>query len=84
MEQTELLKQALKKIENMKYSSTNLAQQSQERIAVYNELGIDPITSLATEMVFLWEFIDKGLGSAMGWAGVFDEMFTKKNKGDNK
>lgn len=84
MEQTELLKQALKKIENMQYSSTGLAQQSQERIAVYNEFGIDPITSLATEMVFLWEFIDKGLGSAMGWAGVFDEMFTKKNKGDNK
>lgn len=84
MEQTELLKQALKKIGNMQYSSTNLAQQSQERIVVYNELGIDPITSLATEMVFLWEFIDKGLGSAMGWAGVFDEMFTKKNKGDNK
>lgn len=78
MEQTELLKQALKKINNIQYSSEDLAHQSQERIAVYNEFGIDPITSLATEIVFLWEFIDKGLGSAVGWASIFDEMFAKK------
>lgn len=78
MEQTELLKQAFEKIKNIQYSSKDLAHQSQERIAVYNEFGIDPITSLATEIVFLWEFIDKGLGSAVGWAGIFDEMFAKK------
>jgi hypothetical protein len=82
MEQIELLKQAFEKIKNMQYSSKNLAQQSQERIAVYNEFGIDPITSLATEIAFLWEFIDKGLGSAVGWASIFDEMFVKNNKGE--
>ena len=82
MEQIELLKQALKKIENMQYSSKDLAHQSQERITVYNEFGIDLITSLATEIVFLWEFIDKGLGSAVGYAGLLDKLLTKG--GDNE
>lgn len=82
MEQTELLKQALKKIENIQDSSKDLAHQSQERIAVYNEFGIDSITSLAAEIVFLWEFIDKALGSAVGYAGLLDELL--KKGGDNE
>ena len=80
MAETDLLQQALKKIKDIKYSSETLAQQSQERIAIYNEYGINPITSLALEITCLWEFIDKGLGPAVGYAGLLDELLKKEEK----
>ena len=77
--QIELMKIAQEKLSKMTYVSQDLAGQYRERLSVYVDLGLDDNTIFATEIGFLWEFIDKGLGSAVGWAGIFDEMFAKKN-----
>lgn len=81
--QIELMKIAQERLSKMTYISQDLAGQYRERCSVYVDLGLDNNTIFATEIGFLWEFIDKGLGSAVGWASIFDEMFAKKNnKGD--
>lgn len=80
--QIELMKMAQERLSKMTYVSQDLAGQYRERLSVYVDLGLDNDTIFAMEIVFLWEFIDKGLGSAAGWAGIFDEMFTKKALGE--
>ena len=81
----ELMKIAQERLSKKTYISQDLAGQYRERLSVYTDVGLDDNTIFATEIGFLWEFIDKGLGSAVGWAGIFDEIFAQKNNkgGDN-
>lgn len=73
----ELMKKAQERLANMVYRSQDLSGQYRERLAVYVDLGLDDKTIFATEIGFLWEFIDKGLGPAVGYAGLLDELLKK-------
>lgn len=75
-----LMKTAQERLENMAYRSQDLSGRYRERLAVYVDLGLDDNAIFATEIGFLWEFIDKGLGSAVGWAGVLDELLKQKEQ----
>lgn len=81
-EKIKLMQEASRRLSCLQYDGTKtLHDMFVKRLSIYTDVGLDDITILTTEIGFLWEFVDKGLGSAVGYAGLLDETL---KKGDNK
>lgn len=82
MKKEDKLKKACEALKNMKYEPDgSLLSFFQARAKqVYKPHNLNDIEVCAIEIGFLWEFIDKALGSAVGYAGLLDDFL--KNKKD--